>query len=70
MRCDYCPVEPGPLCIGERAHRLCDLVNPAHPDYRAGYRTSIPMHTEDPDVVIARVEAMASQAPRRGGCCG
>ncbi|MDE2100996.1 MAG: hypothetical protein KGL39_27365 [Patescibacteria group bacterium] len=35
MRCPTCPIS-GP-CRGETAVRICDLVNPAHADYRPSY---------------------------------
>lgn len=40
MRCAHCPVGGG-RCPGEAARRLCELVDPAHPDHRPGYRDSI-----------------------------
>ncbi len=35
-----CSIPSGP-CPGERAPRLCELVDPAHPDHRPGYHDSI-----------------------------
>ncbi len=51
---------------------LCADDHPDHATWRArmiAQATGEPI-AEDPDVVIARVEAMAKQAPRGGGCCG
>ncbi len=73
MKCVHCPIDVDAGCIGERARRLCDLIDPSHPAYQPDYRETIqahPPHVEDPDLIIARVEAMAKQAPRGGGCCG
>jgi hypothetical protein len=75
MRCPNCPIPPDLGCIGERAKRICDLVNPSHPDYQPGYRDTIPRHPppiENPDLLIARVESMAARAlsGERGGGCG
>ncbi len=65
MKCPRCPIEGDLGCIGERAKRICDLIDPSHPSYRPEYRDTIPRHpahTEDPDLIIAMVEAMAARA--------
>jgi hypothetical protein len=40
--CAHCPVEGGGDCEGRRAQRLCELADPAHPDFRADYRGWLP----------------------------
>jgi hypothetical protein len=40
-RCAHCPVAPRIACHGQRAPRLCQLIDPAHPDYQPAYRDSI-----------------------------
>jgi hypothetical protein len=52
VRCIRCPVPPGLPCPGESGPRLCDLIDPAHPDYRPEYAGSIvataeQLHRED-----------------------
>lgn len=37
-RCRHCPVTPGSPCAGVDAPRLCELIDPAHPDHAPAYR--------------------------------
>ncbi len=39
--CIRCPASDPRQCPGRLAPRLCDLIDPAHPDYRPGYVDSI-----------------------------
>ncbi|APW59208.1 hypothetical protein [Paludisphaera borealis] len=36
-RCRHCPVASGSSCAGVSVVRLCELVDPAHPDYNPAY---------------------------------
>jgi hypothetical protein len=37
-RCRHCPAAPGSSCAGLSAPRLCELIDPDHPDHAPAYR--------------------------------
>lgn len=39
--CLHCPMPEGTACRGESARRLCDLIDPGHPDFIPGYDRAI-----------------------------
>ena len=45
-RCRHCPVAPESSCSGVAVPRLCELVDPDHPDYAPAYRDVL--HAEPP----------------------
>jgi hypothetical protein len=80
-RCAHCPLPIEPFCAGEGARRVCDLVDPAHPSHRPGYRRSIERaarprsEEEPPEVLYNRLEEARrrweSLSPaERASCCG
>ena len=46
MKCPHCP-RSGSACRGERVPRLCELVDPDHPDCRPEYLVTL--ETEPPE---------------------
>jgi hypothetical protein len=40
-RCDHCPIPADLTCQGERASRLCSLVDPGSPGHDLGYLPSL-----------------------------
>jgi hypothetical protein len=46
-RCGHCPVERGRPCEGLHARRLCELADPAHPDYSPAYRALLVRLAQD-----------------------
>lgn len=41
LRCRRCPVAPDSSCAGTTVPRLCELVDPEHPDHDPGYRVAL-----------------------------
>lgn len=64
--CPHCPLGPDERCPGEAAQRLCDLVNPSHPDYRPGYRDTIRLHAAKMTDLPPLVEQAKSAAEAVG----
>lgn len=47
MKCANCPTRSDIPCLGEKAIRLCQLIDPAHPDYQPAYREMISRLSEE-----------------------
>lgn len=47
VRCRHCPVAEGLACQGLKARRLCNLIDPSHPDYQSGYRDTLTAHARE-----------------------
>lgn len=71
MPCAHCPVGPDRICPA--TPRLCQLADPAHPDYDPRYRDAIPLHAQPRESggesPAARVEypPLATQAVNLAG---
>lgn len=52
-RCAHCPVQAARYCHGRRVRRMCQLIDPAHPDFTPGYDRAVIATSAD----VAAVEA-------------
>lgn len=64
MKCDRCPRSEA--CAGESIRRLCDLVDPDHPDHNPAYLATL---DPTPGTPPARDDPPPSDEPHVG-CCG
>jgi len=60
-RCRRCPVAPGSSCAGTSIARLCELVDPSHPDFNPSYLRLLGGDVASPSIVDA-----PSPSRRRG----
>jgi hypothetical protein len=70
VRCGHCPID-GP-CRGEPNGRLCELVDPNHPDHNPAYRSILSpdsgeVHPIDPEV--SRLNSLMFGCPHRSCSC-
>jgi len=56
MKCGHCPIKR--RCIGERAPRICELVDPEHRDYAPEYVAVLPDWMEYP-TALERLRGLA-----------
>jgi hypothetical protein len=47
-RCPRCPLAPGSPCAGVDVPRLCQLVDPEHPDHDPSYLSALPVRVDSP----------------------
>jgi len=53
-RCRHCPAAPGTSCAGVTVARLCELVDPDHPDHDPAYRNVL----ETPPPPVRRLRGL------------